>query len=128
MLRIETLHRYRHPTTGTPAHCRLRIFDTDAGAIVIFSELATNTGISVTNASVDLATEIANVYRLNRTTTRWIEHYDRTSYQHAGKDMTETFDEITYTWSLYGVASDPQWRRIAGEELEIAIAEELVQP
>lgn len=127
MTRIDTIHRYRHPTTGKPAHCRLRIYDTEAGAVVILSELADNHGISVTNASDALATEIANIYRLNRTTTRWVEHYDRTSYQH-GKDMTETFDEITYTWSLYGVASDPQWRRIVGEELEITIGEELVTP
>ena len=128
MLRIDTIHNYEHPVLGTPAHCRLRIFDTDAGAIVIFSELADNPGISVTNATEVLATEIANVYRLNRTTTRWIEHYDRNVYRHAGEGMTETFDEITYTWSLYGVATVPQWKRIPGEELEIALDEELVTP
>ena len=69
-----------------------------------------------------------SVYRLNRTTTRWIEHYNRSSYRHAGKDMTESFDEISYTWSLYGVAEHPQWKHLAGEELEIALDEELVTP
>ena len=128
MLRIDTIHTYEHPVLGTPAHCRLRIFDTETGAVVIFSELADNTGISVTNATAILATEIANVYRLNRTTTRWIEHYNRSSYRHAGEDMTESFDEITYTWSLYGVAEHPQWKHLVGEELEIALDEELVTP
>ena len=116
MLRIDTIHHYQHPTTHVDgAHCRLRIYDNDAGAVVILSELADNTGISVTNAAEELATEIARLHRLTPDTTTWIEHYDRNSYRHAD-DMQETFDDITFTWRN-GAAHAPQWTRLTATEL-----------
>lgn len=115
MLRIDTIHHYQHPTTHRDgAHCRLRIYDNDAGAVVILSELADNTGISVTNTAEELATEIARLYHLTPATTTWIEHYGPFSYSDGRRD--ETFDEITFTWHN-GIASRPDWHRLTVTEL-----------
>ena len=126
MLRIDTIHHYRHPSTLVAnAHCRLRIYDNDDGAVVILSELADNAGISVTDTAGDLATEIAALYHLTPATTTWIEHYGPFSYSDGRRD--ETFDEITFSWHAVDgifpkagnilIARRPDWHRLTVTEL-----------
>lgn len=115
MKRTDTIHNYRHPTTRAPARCRLRIYDTDAGAVVVLTEIADNPGISITNTAEELATEITAAYDLDPAAAAWIEHYTPDSYREPNTRF-ETFDRITFTWKGK-TASAPQWRRLAGEEL-----------
>jgi hypothetical protein len=100
MLRIDTTHHYYQYPIGKSGEsfCRLRIYDTEAGAVVVLSELADNPGKSVTNAAAELATEIAQRYALDPQTTTWLEHYGAFSYRDTGETGNETFDRITFTW------------------------------
>ena len=128
MLRIDTIHHYPHPATRTSeAFCRLRIYDTKAGAVVVLSELADNPGISVTNTAEELATGIAQRYALDPQTTTWIEHYGPFSY-HAkdgdgGDPDYETFDKITFTWRG-NLASGPQWKRLSPEQIKALLPDD----
>ena len=83
MLRLNKPHHYTHPTTRARAHCGLHIYDTDAGPVVILTEVADNPGISVTNTAEELATQIAAMYLLDPTTTTWIEHYTVSAHETA---------------------------------------------
>lgn len=110
---IDTVLHYRNPVLHTPARCGLRLLQSDAGALVILTELPDNPGMSVTNASEEIASLVATRYDLDPASTTWIEHYP----PRPGIDRAETYDEITYTWTGR-TASAPHWRRIAGETVE----------
>ncbi len=124
MLRIDTIHNYEHPVLGTPAHCRLRISDTETGAVVIFSELAINPGVSIAGTMTLLATQVANSYLLNHENTRWFEwnKHCAPSDVYAG----ESIYEIRYEWAADLVATEPEWRIIRNKEFLDFI--ELVKP
>jgi hypothetical protein len=97
-----------------PGHCHLHVLQREHQAIVIATEIPTNTGKSVTNAIVLIATLAATQFELEPTTTTFIEHYTKESYK--GADETETYDLVTFDWTQKE-ASNPQWRRMQTEEL-----------
>ena len=120
MLRIDKQHHYTW--FGVESFCRLRIYDTDAGVVVVLSELADNPGRSVTNAAAELATEIAKRYELDPQTTTWLEHYGAVSYWDTGETFHETFDLLTFTW--YGRnAHNVEWRRLSQEQVHKLLQE-----
>jgi hypothetical protein len=100
------------------AHCRVRIYgEKDGPATVVITELPGNTGMSVTNASEEIATRLAARWNLDPATTSWIEHYPPTAWREERR-QDETFDQITYTWDSVKTAHAPQWRRLTVEEVE----------
>jgi len=89
----------------------LDFFETEDGTVVILTELPDNPGMSVTNASEELATAITQRYRLAPARTVWIEHHWASEHREA-----DTYDAITYTW--HGrTASHPRWRPIPVSEV-----------
>ena len=68
ILFVDTIHHYQNPALQTDdGFCRLRIYGANVGTVIVLSELAENLGVSVTNASAALATEIAEPWRPYRT-------------------------------------------------------------
>lgn len=87
---------YVHPTPHK-GRCRVRIYVPDSAEdsyVVVFSELASNTGQSVTNCIEQLAAGViqANVKPTSQTVV--IEHYE--SAAHGGKE-DETYDLVTFS-------------------------------
>lgn len=96
------------------AKCRVRV----NGQTVISTELHDNSGLSVTNAAGELATQVAAHYEIPPDKLIWIEHYSDESYssrmEKPGQEP-ETFDRVCFT--LRGAQlTDPEWRRITREE------------
>lgn len=118
----DVIHRYE-PWPGNKSQCRVRIYTHGDQNLVILEEMNGNQGMSVTNYSEELATELARKYRLDPAKTTWIEHYPKGLW-YREKDTPEEWDVITYAWEN-GKASDPHWRRIAGEQLERWEGEEI---
>lgn len=93
---------------GLATRCRLRLFrGADGRPLAVVTELAENTGASVTNAAEDVWRALAR--RLDTTRFTLIEHYGRESGAAGGGE--ETFDVVTVT------NGKPGWRSITADEL-----------
>ena len=103
-----------HEEQPIPSTCHLELWESDTETLVITTELATNEGMSITNAYEWLASQIAQEHRLDPRRTRFIEHYGQMSYSR-GK-TPDTYDLVTLMWNE-GAAADPSWRRLTSTEL-----------
>ena len=104
-------------TLTSPAHCHLRILQTDQGTLVIATELASNPGKSITNAAETIATDVVKRWQLDPNKTRFIEHYTSESYEGEDKEkFKEDYKEVRFTWSGQQ-ADDPKWRKLSPKEL-----------
>ncbi len=105
-------------TSTENAVCHLRIIQNKTATIVIATELATNPGMSITNAAEVLASKIVKQFHLNPKTTRFIEHYGKESYDHdAGRKRADTYDEVMFTWNGTG-ATHPVWKPVEAGEMK----------
>jgi hypothetical protein len=86
------VHSYKSGM-GLASQCRVRIYlpdEVEDAPVVLRSELATNLGLSVTEAAKWIAGEVIKHYRLPRPV--WIEHYP----SEATNGSTETFDLVVF--------------------------------
>jgi hypothetical protein len=74
-----------------PSVCRVHLFAFRENTIVVFEDMGNDTGTSITNASEQLATEIANLKNLDVNKTGWMECYPRYSTDFP-------IDRIIYTY------------------------------
>lgn len=79
--------------------CFVKILSDDGEHMILFEDI--NSGMSVTNASEQLATEITEELQLNPDDCRFFETYQQYEY--------DTFDEVTYKWKD-GKAYDASWK------------------
>jgi len=98
---------------GVRSRCNIMMFSDDGEHFICFEDLGM--GVSVTNASEILATQVVNTHDLNPDDCRFFETYRQ--YGH------DTIDEIEYTWKknegskkLLWEARVPRWKP-AGEEI-----------
>ena len=111
---------YKVPYNAFPAFCDVRIYEGGSYGrlrVAILTELPDNTGMSVTNACEDIATELVRLRGLTPGYTIWIEHYP-------DRHHPESFDLITFEWKG-GVARSPDWRRVSREWVEQLVGEAL---
>ncbi|HEU4327621.1 MAG TPA: hypothetical protein VFS21_31060 [Roseiflexaceae bacterium] len=114
------LHRYRSPL-GTPAICRVRLYQAASGLLVaIASELAgTAPSASITNVAEELATQIRSQVAPSGQGFVWIEHYPAWLSARG-----ETFDRVLLKWD--GAAYiEPEWRPTTRAAVEALIGEAL---
>jgi len=82
--------------------------------VVVLTELADNTGTSVTNASEDLATLVRERYQNTVTgglPVFWVEHYP------AGPGRRdETYDSVCYATQRGGRYAAPVWGRLTTDQ------------
>jgi hypothetical protein len=113
---------YRFPPESlrTRGRCRIRIYKRKNGAhTVVLTELASNSGESISSACERIIQDLVATRGLNPKTTRWIQH----DPPHDG--LPQTFDELRFTWSGNDTASDPQWQRLADEQVEALTGDSL---
>lgn len=79
------------------------------GNVVLVTELADNTGTSITNAAEGLATEICEKYKIKFKNLVWIEHYPDSGL------YDETFDMVTFE-VIGGRLYNPSWKRISKDK------------
>ena len=119
-------YRFRDGQLHMPGRCRVRIYKRLNGThTVLLTELASNTGESISGSCANIATDLVMVKRLNPKTTRWIQH-DLTDDDHSQddppngsppqEDLGQVFDELKFTWSKDKQARDPQWQQLSAEE------------
>jgi hypothetical protein len=110
------IHAVRGPS-GVRSACRVRLYlpeeeDEAFGdaPVVIFSELAANSGTSITNAIEQLAAEIIDAYDLGRVPV-FIEHYPL----EATGGHKETFDLVVFAHQeVRKVMRGGVWRKELG--------------
>jgi len=78
-----------------PGLCKLDIFRRYEKTVVVMTEVADNTGQSVTNASEVIAMSIMNTFRLNPDLTMFVEHYGPESFD-GNLDREDTYTVVTY--------------------------------
>ena len=96
------IHHFRG-TNGVPSHCQVYIKEMGTSTWVGF---ANGDGLSVTNASEQLASEIAFKENLDPKMTKFFEWYP---------EYEPRVDEINYTWKG-SEASNPQWKHFCDVE------------
>ena len=96
------LYRYPHEILQTWGRFRVRIYKRgNAARTVLLTELANNTGESITSACERIATDLVATKSLNPKTTRWIQN----DLPFDGDQ--ETFDEVKFVWTHNNTASAP---------------------
>lgn len=90
--------------------------------MAVFTEIAQNTGPSVTNASAEIATYTAKLLDANPNDSIFLEHYDRGSY-HDGSGQDSSWAVVTYQWEFNPIrgrhkASTPEWKHTTPEAIE----------
>lgn len=112
--------------------CRLRIYQTeDMEAVVIFTELPDNPGMSVTNAAEILANSVSVDFEIYDDITTWIEHYPDEYFEKYGREphgYGETYDFILYECTDDGVCHNAHWQNTNKQEIEELLQEELNGP
>jgi len=107
-----------------PTVCRFTVYETDNKSryVVLLTELSENPGMSVTNASEEIATKIYNEIfdkkKINPEQIVWLEKYDTEDY----------YDRVSYdvdgsVFSTKRFFSNPQWKRMSAGEFEALINE-----
>ena len=102
---------------GCDSHCSLHVERLpDDRTLVIFTELESNPGTSVTNAIEVLASMVASKLALNPAQAVWIEHYPPGKIR--GK--TDNWDLVTFGTILRdginSVFDDPSWRPLRPQD------------
>ncbi|MFA5153770.1 MAG: hypothetical protein WC554_14510 [Clostridia bacterium] len=95
----EFVHSFKPEFYQDYSTCYIRMYNVDDKIFILFEDI--DGGLSVTNASEQLASELVENLQLNSINCRFFETYRQYDY--------ETFDEITYTWRD-NRASNPQWK------------------
>ena len=111
-------YRFQDKQLHMPGRCRVRIYRRGNGThTVLLTESATNTGESITGSCERIAMDLAMRNNLNPKTTRWIQHelpHHDPSYDSLPQDdLPQVFDELRFTWSSDGRASDPHWQHLS---------------
>ena len=87
--------------------CMVHIFENGNERHIVFEDI--DGGMSVTNASEQIATEIVNEYKLDPDFCWFYETYQQFDY--------ETFEEIEYNWVIgdkdVWTANSPVWKEDA---------------
>jgi hypothetical protein len=107
---IDTQFDYKPSPHHRMAHCRVRIYEHDGKQVVVATEQPNNSGMSVTNAAEQIASQVVVQYGLDVNNLIWIEHYFY-------PDEGHSFDLVRFTWDGF-TARQPQWRRLTLEEVE----------
>ena len=90
------------------------------GNVIIMTELAENTGASVTNSCDYIATQYAGRFGFDLDNLIFVERYDRRSYTNAGTLETDNLSLISFKRAGSRLYS-PQWKHISGAELDALI-------
>jgi hypothetical protein len=119
MLKVNQIYRYRSLATQRQGYCRLRIYNRRGNHLVVLTEVPNNPGQSITAASEVIATGLVKRYRLNPTTTRWLEHWPADTRD---EQSVAAYAAVNYRWQD-GIASSPQW-----QSLSLKRAEAMTEP
>ena len=100
--------------------CRIEVLPlADGRTTIIATELAENTGTSITNAAEQAATEACRRFNIDPHRLVWIEHYNSESYRQRSRE--ETYDLVSFS-SINPVAAvifdDPDWKPMTAADWE----------
>jgi len=104
-------HEFRGRNNNFPSACNVYVHSDDDYHYILFEN--TDEGVSVTNASEQLATEIVELLKLDPDDCRFFEKYSHNL----------CVDEITYLWrenefnDSKWKAIDPQWKYTPDEKI-----------
>jgi hypothetical protein len=106
---------------GCPSKCGVRIFEPtifEEPYVAVYTELADNSGTSVTNAAETVATHIWEFLERPDTEIVFIEHWPaRTSNGWREPMLQEHWSQVTF-YCVKGGFARPKWQRIGKEEVE----------
>jgi hypothetical protein len=72
---MDQIFEYESATSETPGRCRVRIYPAQQRTVVVISELADGSGISITPTIEGLAMQICEAFQLDPEQVRWVEHH-----------------------------------------------------
>ena len=126
---------YVHPYkggAGQQSGCRIRLYLPEEGrdsAVVICSELASNTGTSVTNAAEQIAAEIISNFKLPKPPV-WIEHYPLEARRPGEGEAFDLviFDGYQVRETMRGglrylEIGQPTWKRLDRSSVEVLVGQ-----
>lgn len=105
-----------------PAYCGVEIVEHGKNRVVVLSELATNPGMSVTNAIERIATSLFTGHPdldVDADRVIWIEHYGRFSYRQQDTMPRDEYTLVRMAWDGERFM-EPEWK-LVGHTLDEAI-------
>lgn len=117
MRTVHEVYTYKPYGHGIQARCGVQVFETRKRDVLVLTELPDNPGMSVTNYSESLVTELlARHERLDPLRLAVIEHYPETF------DVDETLDYVICDFRGRQCVR-VSWRRLTRREVERMIGE-----
>ena len=106
--------RYHCVGLGTvDSVCKLRIYQTASGIVVVVSEREDNEGMSVTNAVERLYRQVCRDFQIDPAQTTWIEHYPE-----RGTPYDRLPEDFSVVWLDH---NEPVWDYRTREQVELLI-------
>lgn len=113
--------RFSTLRTRIISQCRVKIYGHPERATVIWSEIAENQGMSVTNAAEYLASQLQEEFTLDPLETIWIEHYGAFSYEDGHRK--EEYSLVQLSWNVDRRRYEkPQWTPLDKIKVDYLIA------
>ncbi len=122
---MDQIFEYVSATSETPGQCRVRIYPAQRRTVVVISELADDSGVSITPTIEELAIQICEAFQLDPEQVRWVEHHPAGVIDPQGRVFSsDIYDLVRLTWTGRRL-SNPEWSPSSREEIEQLIGEPL---
>ncbi len=113
--------QFTNPHNCAISQCRVRIYGHPEWAMVIWTEIAENQGLSVTDAAEYLASQIQDRFTLDPLETLWIDHYSAFSYKDS--DRKQEYSLVQLRWNPDERSySNPEWSYLEKVQVDYLIA------
>ncbi len=117
----DEIFHFTNPHNRAISQCWVRVYGHPERATVIWTEIAENQGMSVTNAAQYLASQLQEEFTLDPLETIWIEHYGAFSYEDGHRK--EEYNLVQLSWNAEDRRYEkPQWSPLDKEKVEYLIA------
>jgi hypothetical protein len=99
---------------GRPLACRLRLYQTVAGYVLVVTDL----GYGITQSIDAIAEAIVRRWEIDPATLTVIEHYDYGQSRRRAGEPRETFAIVAFEWERI-TAKHPTWNATTREDVEL---------
>lgn len=116
---------YAMPHRSPEDQARIRLWENNGKTICLISQMGPDyQGVSVTNGSEHIATELARNHGVSPSNTIYVEHYPAFDNEDR-KWGKPSFDIVSWTWTKDNRAMHPQWKPSTKRQVEAWVGEEI---
>ncbi len=114
---VDTIFNYKG-SNNRDAKCRIQIFEQVGRIVIVATELADNSGYSITNAAEQIVAEVCRKFNIDPEKLIWVEYYP------PKKSTASRCELVQFNWDGQ-YFSRPRWASLSKQEIELFIGQSL---